>query len=52
MNDEYAAIKDVPNLAPRDSGGAAPGDNGLQSLRLPAPEQPSTNAGTCVSSCK
>ena len=31
---------------PRESAaGAKPGDNGLQSVRVPGPEQPTTSAG-------
>jgi hypothetical protein len=44
VNDEYAAVKDMPVANTRETGGAKPGDNGLQSLRVPAPEQPTTNS--------
>jgi len=45
VNDEYSVVKDMPVANPRESAGAKPGDNGLQSLRVPAPEQPTTSAG-------
>jgi len=45
VDDEYTAVKDMPVANQREAGGAKPGDNGLQSLRVPAPEQPTTNAG-------
>lgn len=44
VNDEYAVVKDMPVATTREAGGAKPGDNGLQSLRVPAPEQPTTNS--------
>lgn len=45
VNDEYAAVKDMPAASTRENVGAKPGDNGLQSLRVPGSEQPTTNAG-------
>lgn len=45
VNDEYVVVKDMPVPSTREGGGAKLGDNGLQSLRVPAPEQPGTNAG-------
>lgn len=44
VNDEYAVVKDMPVATPREAGGAKPGDNGLQSLRVPASEQPTTTS--------
>lgn len=44
VNDEYAVVKDMPVATTREAGGAKPGDNGLQSLRVPAPEQPTTTS--------
>jgi hypothetical protein len=45
VNDEYAAVKDMPVASTREAGGAKQGDNGLQGLRVPAPQQPTTNSG-------
>lgn len=45
VNDEYAAVKDMPVASMKEAGGAKPGDNGLQGLRVPAPQQPTTNSG-------
>ena len=48
VNDEYAAVKDMPVASTREAVGAKPVDNGLQGLRVPAPQQPTTDSGTAV----
>ena len=48
VNGEYGVVKDMPVASTREAVGAKLVDNELQGLRVPAPQQPTTDSVIAV----